>query len=101
MLHLVFHACIFHQEKKKKRTPSQVLVLYLCNLIKPRNQNLALSFIDSHIGNIEKLPKKFTVFPRLLISNHVPASCINPHAEFFSFGIILPVLSETKRYLKG
>lgn len=61
MLHLVFHACIFHQ---KKRTPSQVLVLYLCNLIKPRNQSLVLSFIESYTGNFEKLPNKFTVFSR-------------------------------------
>lgn len=76
MLHLVFHACIFHQEKK--RTPSQGLVLYLCNLIKPRNQNLAASFIDSYTGKIKKLPNKFAIFPRFLISNRMPVSRINP-----------------------
>lgn len=105
-----FSCLQFSSEKKKKRTPSQGLVLYLWNLIKPRNQNLAFSFIDSHTGKTEKLPNKLTVFPRHLISNHVPASCINPSCRVFlcnyTSGTVrskatLKSLSQTSRATKG
>lgn len=88
-------------KKKKKKTPSQGLVLYLCNLIKPRNQNLAFGFID--IATLEKLRNDQVSWLSsqdflFQITCLPPAS--TPHAEF-SFGIALPVLSETKLHLKG
>lgn len=50
---MFFMHALFIIKKKKKKRASQGLVLYLCNLIKPRNQNLAFGFTD--IATLEKL----------------------------------------------